>query len=93
MRTTERSGLGRIAGILRSIRRRHGVYRFLTEAIGVVHVGANTGQERGLYDQYGLNVLWIEPIPELFSVLEANIRMLPRQAARCRLVADKDGGR
>src|SRR5215472_6662407 len=29
---------------------------FLTRISGVIHVGANTGQERGLYDSFGLNV-------------------------------------
>ena len=37
--------------------------RFLKEVSGVVHVGANTGQERGIYDKLSLDVIWIEPIP------------------------------
>lgn len=37
---------------------------------GVVHVGANLGQERELYEHYGLNVLWVEPIPEVFEQLK-----------------------
>lgn len=28
----------------------------------MIHVGANTGQERFLYASYGLKVAWVEPI-------------------------------
>jgi len=64
--------------------------RFLKEVSGVVHVGANTGQERGIYDKLSLDVIWIEPIPEVFAKLQDNLRSFPRQRAiRC-LVTDKD---
>jgi FkbM family methyltransferase len=65
--------------------------RFLRSARGVVHVGANVGQERELYDRYGLDVLWIEPIPDVFAALSANIAGFPRQRALERLVTDRDG--
>ena len=64
---------------------------FLKNVTGVVHVGANTGQERGKYDELGLDVIWIEPIPELFARLQENVRSLPRQRAFECLVTDKDG--
>ena len=64
--------------------------RFLRTARGVVHVGANVGQERALYDRYGLDVLWIEPIPEVFAALTANIADFPRQRALQCLVTDRD---
>jgi FkbM family methyltransferase len=64
--------------------------RFLRSVRGVVHVGANVGQERMLYDRYGLDVLWIEPIPDVFAALQANIADLPRQRALERLVTDRD---
>src|SRR5215472_4628952 len=38
---------------------------FLRGVSGVIHVGANTGQERELYEKFGLHVVWIEPIPEV----------------------------
>ena len=64
--------------------------RFLKEVSGVVHVGANTGQERGIYDKLNLAVIWIEPIPEVFAKLQDNLRSFQRQRAfRC-LVTDKD---
>ena len=65
--------------------------RFLRTARGVVHVGANVGQERFLYDRRGLDVLWIEPIPEVFAALQANIASFPRQRAIECLVTDRDG--
>jgi FkbM family methyltransferase len=64
--------------------------RFLRAARGVVHVGANVGQERDLYDRLGLDVLWIEPIPDVFATLTANIARFPRQRALECLVTDRD---
>ena len=63
---------------------------FLKEISGVVHVGANTGQERGIYDKLSLDVIWIEPIPEVFAKLQDNLRSFPRQRAIRALVTDKD---
>lgn len=56
----------------------------------MIHIGANTGQERGLYRHHGLRALWIEPIPEVFETLVANLRDCPGQAALCSLVTDRD---
>jgi FkbM family methyltransferase len=64
--------------------------QFLKEVRGVVHVGANTGQERGIYDKLGLEVIWIEPIPEVFAKLQDNLSSFPRQRAIRSLVTDKD---
>jgi FkbM family methyltransferase len=65
--------------------------RFLDGAKGVIHVGANAGQERHVYALCQLPVIWIEPIPETFAVLKANIEGFPRQRALQYLVTDKDG--
>ena len=64
---------------------------YLRKVNGVVHVGANAGQERDLYARYGLEVLWIEPIPSVFDELRKNISALPKQRALNNLVTDKDG--
>jgi FkbM family methyltransferase len=64
--------------------------RFLRQAKGVIHVGANTGQERESYARRELDVIWIEPIPEVFKRLTANIRDFPRQRAIQGLIADRD---
>jgi FkbM family methyltransferase len=43
-----------------------------------------------LYQQHGLRVIWVEPIPEVFDVLTANIDSYPLQSAIQSLVTDKD---
>lgn len=64
---------------------------FLKDVPGVLHIGANTGQERNRYAALGLNVLWVEPIPAVFEVLRANIAAFPKQRACCSLLAAEDG--
>jgi len=64
---------------------------YLTEISGVIHVGANTGQERNLYAKHGLRVLWIEPIPEVFNQLVSNIQDYENQSAIMALITDCDG--
>jgi FkbM family methyltransferase len=64
---------------------------FLNSISGVIHVGANSGQEREQYASLGLNVVWVEPIPTVFEVLQSNIAAFPKQKALCRLLADRDG--
>lgn len=56
-------------------------FEFLPNGKGVVHVGANTGQEREIYDHWGLKVIWFEPIPQVFEQLKSNIADLPLQRA------------
>ncbi len=63
---------------------------FLKKAKGVIHVGANTGQERNLYDHYSKNVLWFEPIPSIYKKLQENLKHFPNQKAYKQLVTDKD---
>jgi FkbM family methyltransferase len=79
--------------ILRRLRRLLGPdpNRFLRSARGVVHVGANVGQERDLYERLHLDVLWIEPIPEVYAELRSNIASLPRQRALQYLITERDG--
>jgi len=57
---------------------------------GVIHIGANTGQERKKYEQYSLAVIWVEPIPEVFEQLKKNITEYPNQKAFRYLLTDKD---
>jgi FkbM family methyltransferase len=63
----------------------------LRRAKGVIHIGANTGQERDYYASYGLDVVWVEPIPEVFAQLERNIAPLPKQRAFRYILTDRDG--
>lgn len=62
--------------------------RYLKKVKGVIHVGANTGQEIELYEKYKLPVIWIEPIPEVFQVLKKNIAGHLKQYAWEALVTD-----
>jgi FkbM family methyltransferase len=64
---------------------------FLVHCKGVVHVGANTGQERETYRLQGLRVLWLEPIPEVYRKLVENLAHYPDQHAIQALVTDRDG--
>lgn len=69
---------------------RKGLRAFLRDVSGVIHVGAHTGQERKLYAQHRLNVLWIEPLDELFKALKRNLVDFPNQRAVQCLVTDQD---
>ncbi|MGH9352974.1 MAG: FkbM family methyltransferase [Terriglobia bacterium] len=64
---------------------------FLTQVPGVIHVGANLGQEREEYASLGLNVLWVEPIPSIYETLCQNISPFPQQRAICALLAAEHG--
>lgn len=66
-------------------------HSYLRHVRGVVHVGANTGQERDLYAAFGLRVAWIEPIPEVFERLQSNIASFPKRRAYNYLASDRDG--
>jgi len=41
---------------------------FLRNAKGVIHIGANDGEEKELYATYNLDVIWIEPIFDVTSL-------------------------
>jgi FkbM family methyltransferase len=64
--------------------------RFLKRVKGVVHVGANTGQEIKTYEKYGLSAIWIEPIPDVFEKLQSNLTGVVGQIALQGLVTDRD---
>jgi FkbM family methyltransferase len=85
-----------VIGSIKGFLRRHGLADrtpfkgFLRDARGVIHVGAHVGQERERYSQYRLSVLWVEPLPEHFAILERNIAPFHGQRAIQCLVTDKD---
>ena len=64
---------------------------YLKAAKGVIHVGANEGQERRLYAKHDLRVVWIEPIPSVFQTLEENIKSYSKQRAIRALITDREG--
>ncbi len=63
---------------------------FVPLVSGIIHVGANVGQERELYARHHLKVLWVEPIPAFFRQLCVNIAGYPGQTAVNCLITDKD---
>ena len=63
---------------------------FFNEISGIIHVGANEGQEREKYDKYSLSVVWVEPIPEIFKKLTKNIENYKKQKAFNFLLSNED---
>lgn len=86
--------MGNPLGTIKSLLRRARVDRrdrFLSDACGVVHVGAHVGQERDTYAAFGLPVVWVEPLDAHFEQLLANLEGYPDQRAVQALVTDQDG--
>lgn len=79
--------------LIRHLRSRAGRWpdSFLWDTESVVHVGANVGQERDMYQHMDLTVAWIEPITEVFLQLRENLTDYPKQRALQALVTDRDG--
>jgi FkbM family methyltransferase len=66
------------------------LHQFMKQVPGVIHVGANNGGERDEYAKYGLRVVWVEPNPDVFEVLQKNILGYVGQKAFQYLVTDQD---
>ena len=64
---------------------------FLGSVRGVIHVGANSGQEREDYQSLGLRVIWIEALETVYNELKINAAGYPNQIAIRALVTDRDG--
>lgn len=59
---------------------------------GILHIGANTGQEAEAYDKLGVkNVIWVEAIPDVYLKLRSHISKYPGHIAIEACVSDKDG--
>jgi FkbM family methyltransferase len=70
----------------------HRLTHFLDGVRGVIHVGANRGQQRFYYAAIGADVFWIEADPSVYEDLLSNIApWSPRQRAICGLVTETDG--
>ena len=54
------------------------VNSFLNNVSGVIHIGANSGQEREEYNLYSLDVIWIEPIPKVFKKLKKKYKKISK---------------
>ena len=81
----------KIAVLIRcAVSGRDNPHSYLNKITGLIHVGANFGQERDVYAKYKLKVLWIEPLSDVFEQLCENIRYFPDQTAVNHLITDKD---
>lgn len=69
----------------------HELHDLLHNARGVIHVGANKGQEAALYESYKLPVLWVEADPQTCEILACRLRDFPGQKAVSALLADVAG--
>lgn len=59
---------------------------------GVIHVGANVGEEVDLYANNGIkHGIYIEPIPEIYSRLEENCRKYSKHTPINALVSNRNG--
>jgi len=67
------------------------INKYLRDVLGVIHVGANFGQEARRYYKHNLNVIWIEPIPFVYNMLVKNISNYPNQRSHMALITDADG--
>ena len=63
---------------------------FLSDVTGVVHVGANVGQEIPQYHSFDLDVIWIEPFSEAYEILEHSLQGYPKQRCFKELITDVD---
>lgn len=58
---------------------------------GIIHVGANFGQEISAYRSSGAQIcLYFEPIPEVFEKLKSNLENIPNHYALQELISDND---
>lgn len=59
---------------------------------GVLHLGANSGQEAEAYHRNGVRqVIWVEALPEVCAKLRKHLVGYPGQVALLACVSDKDG--
>jgi len=63
---------------------------FLKHSKGVIHIGANQGQERDHYQKLGVKrVIWIEADPEIYQKLLKNIKNYKNNIAFNFLITEK----
>lgn len=59
---------------------------------GILHVGANTGQEAEEYNKLGVKqVVWVEAIPEVHLKLVQHVGRMPGHQTILACVSDRDG--
>ena len=66
-------------------------FSFLGNSNGIIHIGASGGDEKEIYQNFNLPVLWIEAIPAVFESLQQNIATFAKQRALQALLLDITG--
>ena len=64
--------------------------RIIISSGGVLHIGAHEGQERSMYANLGVRVMWIEADPRVYSILVKNISKYKNQKAKNVLLGSKN---
>jgi FkbM family methyltransferase len=64
--------------------------RIIVNSGGVLHIGAHEGQEASMYANLVVRVMWIEAIPEKYTVLTKNISKYTNQKAKNILLGSKN---
>lgn len=70
------------------------IAKYKIAPVGVVHIGASTGQEAGDYFNAGMrNTFWVEAIPDVFKKLQDHVHKINFDSAICinALLSDVDG--
>lgn len=66
--------------------------RYDVKAKGVLHLGANTGQEADVYAALGIKrVIWVEALPDIYTQLVQKIARYPGSLAFCACLSNIDG--
>jgi FkbM family methyltransferase len=66
--------------------------RYGVKPKGILHCGANRGEEAEAYDKAGVNnVIWIEANPVIYETLKQNINKYPGHVALNFCIGDEDG--
>ena len=55
---------------------------------GVLHIGGHLAEERFIYQELGVPVLWIEGIPQYANEIKKLISKIPSQQVECYLLSD-----
>jgi len=65
--------------------------KFLKNSSGLIHIGANSGQERNHYKKLGVKrVIWIEADPQVYKILSKNIKNYKNNIAYNYLVSEEN---
>lgn len=65
-------------------------YYMFSKCKGILHLGANVGQEAIEYAKLNKPVIWVEADPEIFEKLKVNIKKYNLQKAFLALLTDQD---